>query len=75
MKYEIYSAVDAIDGEKSLFMFDENDNYTVICDCYTNLDYLEQLASEDGCSWSDNGNETPRRQDMINPVLIKEFEV
>lgn len=74
MKYEIYSAIDAIDNEPSMFMFDENDNYTVISND-GDIDYLVQLAKEDGCSWSNNKNETPRRQDMINPVLVKEFEV
>ena len=76
MKYQIYSAIDAIDDAQSLFMFDENDNYTVVRDCYTYADYLEQLARNgEGCNWSDNKNETPRREYMINQVLIKEFEV
>lgn len=30
MKYEIYKAVDVIDGELSLFAFDEIDGFTVI---------------------------------------------
>lgn len=76
MKYQIYSAIDAIDDAQSLFMFDENDNYTVVCDRYTDSDYLEQLARNgEGCNWIDNKNGTPRRQYMINPVLVKEFEV
>nr|DAH97852.1 MAG TPA: hypothetical protein [Caudoviricetes sp.] len=75
MKYEIYSAIDAIDGDESLFMFDENDNYTVISFGYCDAEYLDNQARECGCNWSDSKNKTPRRQDMINPVLLKSFEV
>lgn len=75
MKYQIFKAVDKIDGELSLFMFDEENNYTV-------LDYspemigilISKIKAGCGCHWSDSANETPRRDDMIDAVLMCEFE-
>nr|DAI80169.1 MAG TPA: hypothetical protein [Caudoviricetes sp.] len=71
MKFEIYKAVDKIDGELSLFMFDCGGWYTVVP--YGDH-YLGQLVKDarfgDGCHWIDSANETPRREDMIDPVLI-----
>lgn len=71
MKYQVFKAVDKIDGELSLFIFDEENNYTVI-------DYspemvgrmIRDIKAGGSCHWSDGANETPRRDDMIDPVLM-----
>ena len=75
MKFQIFKAIDKIDGELSLFMFDEESNYTVI-------DYspemigrlIRDIKNGVGCHWSDNANETPRRDDMLDAVLMCEIE-
>lgn len=75
MKYQVFKAVDKIDGELSLFIFDEENNYTVI-------DYspemmgrmIRDIKAGDSCHWSDGANETPRRDDMLDAVLMCEFE-
>lgn len=75
MKYELYKAVDKIDGELSLFMFDEENNYTVINYQPEMIGLLIQdIKAGGGCQWSDDGNETPRRDDMLDAVLMCEFE-
>lgn len=75
MKYQVFKAVDKIDGDLSIFVFDENDNYTVIF--YS--DYLlgrviDRIKNGDGCDWSADSIEYPRRNDMVNPVLLCEIE-
>lgn len=71
MKFEIYKAVDKIDGELSLFMFDSDGGYTVTPYGEPFLGVLVKEARFGGrCHWSDEANETPRREDMIDPVLI-----
>lgn len=75
MKYELYKAVDKIDGELSLFLLDEENGYTVI-------DYspemigrlIRDIKAGGSCHWSDGANETPRREDMLDAVLMCEFE-
>lgn len=75
MKYELYKAVDKIDGELSLFLFDEEGGYTVI-------DYspemmgrlIRDIKAGGSCHWSDVAGETPRRDDMLDAVLMCEFE-
>lgn len=74
MKYEIYKAVDTIDGELSLFAFDETDGYTVIDYSDEGLGQLIKRLRKAGCDWSDEPNESSRRDDMINPVLITTVE-
>lgn len=71
MKYQIFKAVDKIDGELSLFMFDEENNYTVI-DYSPEMMWsmIRDIKAGGGCRWSDNGSETPRRDDMLDPVLL-----
>lgn len=75
MKYQVFKAVDKIDGELSLFIFDEENNYTV-------TDYspemmgrmIRDIKAGGSCHWSDGANETPRRDDMLDAVLMCEFE-
>ncbi|WWD12667.1 hypothetical protein CPL00172_CDS0082 [Escherichia phage BubbaBully] len=75
MKYQIFKAVDKIDGELSLFLFDEENGYTVI-------DYspemmgrlISDIKAGGSCHWSDNEGETSRRDDMLDAVLMCEFE-
>lgn len=75
MKYQVFKAVDKIDGEFSLFIFDEQENYTVIYHSYYILGMLiEDLKSGKGCQWSDDSISHPRRNDMVNPVLLCEVE-
>lgn len=71
MKFEIYKAVDKIDGELSLFMFDSDGGYTVTPygDHFLGV-LVNDARFGGGCHWSDIANETPRRDDMIDPVLI-----
>lgn len=70
-RFEIYKAIDKIDGELSLFMFDEEMNYTVVDYSKRALGRLiEEVNNGTGCHWSDNPGETPRYDDMINPVLL-----
>lgn len=40
MKYQVFKAVDKLDGEVSLFAFDEQENYTVIYHSYFMLGSL-----------------------------------
>lgn len=72
MKYQIFKAVDKIDGELSLFMFDETDGYTVVPYSRYLIGKLCDNARKYGCDWTQNKGETPRRDDMIDPVLICE---
>lgn len=74
MKYEIYKAIDAIDGELSLFAFDEIDGFTVIDYSDEGLGRLIKRLKKAGCDWCDNPGESSRRNDMINPVLIATVE-
>lgn len=71
MKYELYKAVDKIDGELSLFMLDEIGGYTVVP--YSEV-FIGKLVIDikfgGCCHWSRSDNETPRRDYMINPVLL-----
>ena len=71
MRFEIFEAVDRVDGELSLFMFDSDGGYTVTP--YGDH-FLGRLVKDArfgcDCHWSDDSNETPRREDMIDPVLI-----
>ena len=71
MKFQIFKAIDKIDGELSLFMFDEENNYTVL-DYSTEMigRLIQDINNGGGCHWCDNANETPRRDDMIDPVLL-----
>lgn len=71
MKYELYKAVDKIDGELSLFLLDEENGHTVI-------DYspemigslIRDIKAGGSCHWSRDDSEKPRRDDMIDPVLL-----
>lgn len=75
MKYQVFKAVDKVDGELSIFIFDENDKYTVI-------DYSPEMMGRmirdiklgRGCDWNDDEGE-PRRDDMLDAVLMCEIEV
>lgn len=75
MKFQIYKAIDKVDGELSLFMFDETDGYTVVTYSKSWVGKLCDQARKHGCDWTDNEGETPRRKDMIDPVLICEVNV
>lgn len=75
MKYQIFKAIDKLDGDVSIFAFDEHNNYTVVY----HSDYLlgkliERIRSGAGCDWSAEGISYSRRDDMIDPVLICEIE-
>lgn len=71
MKYELYKAVDKIDGELSLFLLDEENGYTVIDYSPEMIGRLIRDIKAGGiCHWSDNEGETSRRDDMIDPVLL-----
>lgn len=75
MKYQVFKAVDRIDGELSLFIFDEENSYTVINyspDMMWRM--IRDIKAGGSCHWSDGANETPRRDDMIDAVLMREFE-
>lgn len=75
MKFQIFKAIDKIDGELSLFMFDEENNYTVIDYSPEMIGRLVQdIKNGGGCHWSDSANETPRRDDMLDAVLMCEIE-
>lgn len=75
MKYQIFKAVDKIDGELSLFLFDEENNYTVIEYSPEMMGRLiRDIKAGSSCHWSDGVNETPRRDDMLDAVLMCEFE-
>lgn len=75
MKYQIFKAVDKIDGELSLFMFDEENDYTVIGYSTEMIGRLiRDIKAGGSCHWSDGVNETPRRDDMLDAVLMCEFE-
>lgn len=71
MKYELYKAVDKIDGELSLFLLDDIGGYTVVP--YSEV-FIGELVREikfgGCCDLPRNDNETPRRNDMIDPVLL-----
>lgn len=73
MKYEIYKAIDKIDGELSIFAFDEIDGFTVINYSDDNLGRLIKRLTKFGCDWCDNPGSC-RRDDMIDPVLIATVE-
>lgn len=75
MKYQIYKAVDKLDGDVSIFVFDEHENYTVV---YNHDNMLGRIISRikggEGCHWSADSIKYPRRDDMVNPVLMCEIE-
>lgn len=72
-QFKIYKAIDKIDGELSLFMFDARLNYTVVDYSKQALGRLiEDAKSGAGCHWEQSKHETPRYDDMINPVLLCE---
>ena len=75
MKFQIYKAIDKLDGELSLFMFDETDGYTVVTYSKSLVGKLCEQARAHGCDWTNNPGETPRRKDMIDPVLLCEVNV
>lgn len=76
MKYQIFKAVDKLDGDTSIFVFDEEDNYTVIYDVPGVLDRLvEGIRNGNGCDWSADSCKYPRRNDMVKPVLLCEVNV
>lgn len=73
-RFEIYKAIDKIDGELSLFMFDARLNYTVITYSEQGIGQLIRAANNGtGCHWNNNPRE-PRFDDMINPVLLCAIE-
>lgn len=75
MKYELYKAVDKIDGDLSVFVFDENDNYTVIFySDYMLGRIIDRIKKGCGCDWPADSIKYPRRNDMINPALLCEIE-
>ena len=75
MKYQIFKAVDKLDGDLSIFVFDENGNYTVV---YYSESMLGALITEvkggAGCHLSDYSISYQRREDMVDPVLLCEIE-
>ncbi len=73
MKYEVYKAIDKIDGELSIFAFDEIDGFTVIEYSEEGLGRLIKRLIKCGCDWCDTPGSC-RRDDMINPVLIATVE-
>jgi hypothetical protein len=75
MKYQVFKAVDKLDGDVSLFAFDEQENYTVIYHSDYMLGRLvDELKSGKGCNCSADSLSYPRRNDMVNPVLLCEIE-
>lgn len=71
MKYELYKAVDKVDGELSLFLLDENGGYTVVPYSEAFIgETIREIKFGGCCHWSRSDNETPRRDDMIDPVLL-----
>lgn len=71
MKYELYKAVDKIDGDLSLFLLDEIEGYTVVPYSEAFIGKLvKAVNSGRGCDWRQEEGETPRRDDMIDPVLL-----
>lgn len=75
MKYQIFKAVDKIDGELSLFLLAEDDSYTVVEYSDALIGKLvKDIKNGRGCDWQRGVNGTPRRDDMIDPVLLCELE-
>lgn len=70
MKYEFYKAVDAIDGAFSIFVFDEDRNYTVVPYSDWGLENLFHRAVKNcACDWGAEVG-AGRFKDMIDPELI-----
>ncbi|WZK93023.1 hypothetical protein [Enterobacter phage vB_EclS_AS5] len=74
MKFQIFKAIDKLDGKLSLFMFDEENNYTVVWYEDENIAKLVKAARKRGCDWSDIPGKKSRRDYMIDPVLLCEIE-
>lgn len=74
MKYQLFKAVDKLDGGLSLFLLDENDSYTVVWYEEANVAKLINAAKKRGCDWRHIKGKAPRRDYMIDPVLLCEFE-
>lgn len=81
MKYKAYVAIDTIDDTVSLFLFEDTGRYAVI-----SIDDLKSGKSPDSIKcWCHKmvsmnllykiGNGTPRRDDMIDPVCVYEFNL
>lgn len=71
MKYQLFKAVDKLDGELSLFLLAEDDSYTVVEYSDALIGKLvKAIKNGRGCDWQRGVNETPRRDDMIDPVLL-----
>lgn len=75
MKYQIFKAVDKLDGDLSIFVFDEVGNYTVVYYSESVLGaVITELKGGAGCHWSEDSISYPRRDDMVKPVLLCEIE-
>lgn len=70
MKYQVYRAVDSIDMTMCWFTFDDNGNHSCLVSTLFDLDEVVQIISDRGCILPNS----TRRDDMINPVLVMEFE-
>lgn len=74
MKYEFYKAVDALDGMLSIFVFDEDRNYTVVPYSDWALENLfHRAVKNSACDWGSDVD-SGRFKDMIDPELIFTIE-
>lgn len=80
MKVEIFTAIDAIDDEESVFAIYSRNGVDVAFNCCNSTDVTAEEMIEDIkirrllLRWTDNP-EAPRRADMVNPVLVTQFIV
>lgn len=75
MKYQIFKAIDKLDGDLSIFVFDEMENYTVVYYSESTLGaLLTEVKGGAGCHWSADSICYPRRDDMLDAILMCEVE-
>lgn len=82
MKYKAYVAIDALDDTVSLFLFEDTGRYAVIS--IEDLDKSGDSPDSIKC-WCHSivsmnllykpENKIPRRDDMIDPVCVYEFDL
>lgn len=72
---QVYKATDKIDGEVAYFYFnDESNMHTVLSEdvCIDENDAIDYFKQNSNGNWNEYSN-SPRRNDMLNPVLIAEW--
>lgn len=77
MKYKTYRALDKTDMTDSWFTFDENGRWSVVSvSFYQDIDDVRaHVENNGGCLWDDaHHKDEPRHLDMIDPVLVMEWE-